>query len=600
MLATDWLLEGGGLCAAMLAAAATYLMVVAGSPPTSFYCIVVAAPYFAVRAATFIRREGVRPWLRRCGVPLLVAGGLAALSCYPSVRGTLEAMRSSQRAVRSFAYVAESPLPLAEWPGLFVRAGSGVQVYLGVPACMLAVFGALRWRARAEAAMFAALAIFGALLMVGPATPVLHWLYDYAAPFRLFRICVRYVFLVQVSVAMLAAYGFDAASRLRAPEPRVARAIGVALPLLAAAVVLAVTPLHPWRAVAELPDDLRWGWLGAGVTALLVAAAAWRPRFALAAGATTALIAALDLGSAAYRAGTLHPGRFDPATPGVSAEWVSRLDRDVDESRVFAEFGLAWRAGTRLGLRDLRGYLEPLAEQRVLDVYGAIAKAPGLLGLFNVRWLLHSGHPYHGVTHNFVKNADGVPGLTRREGAVYEVDPHAPYAYWVGGAVVESTALGAMRKLPELDRRGELVLAEEDVGEVPAALRAQHAPRVDANLEDRTLSSLRLSVDAPSEGYLVVNEGWFPGWVATVDGHDARVLRANAIMQAVEVSGGKHVVEMRFRPGYVLYPLALASLAWAGAVAWVLARRRSGTLCQSPENPALAVTVPAQTPPESP
>ncbi len=603
MLATDWLLEGGALPAAMLTAAATYLMVVSGSPPTAYYGVLVAAPYLAVRAATQARRDGLRPWLRRYGVPLLVAGALAALSCYPSVRGTYEAMRSSQRAVRSFEYVAESPLPVAEWMGLFLRAGSGVHVYLGVPACMLAIFGALRWRARAEAATFAGLAVFGALLMLGRATPLLHFLYDYAPPFRLFRICVRYVFVVQTAVAVLAAQGFEALPRLRTPDRAGLRAaaLAVGLPVVAAIGLLVLARVHPWRASPELADDVRDGWLAAGATVLLGALAVWRPRFAGAAGALVAALVAADLGAAASRAGTLRPGRFDPATPGVSAPWVARLQADTDQSRVFAEFGLAWRAGNRLALRDLRGYLEPLAEQRVLDVYAAIARSPALLGLFNVRWLLHSGHPYQGLSHNFVKSADGVPGIVRREGAVYEIEPRAPYAYWVGGAVVEPTVAAALRRLPELDRRGELVLAEEDTGPVPPARRAARAPRVDATLEGRTLSSLRFSVDAPADGYLVVNEAWFPGWVAEVDGRPARVVPANVMMQALEVGAGAHVVELRFRPGYVLVPLALAFAAWAGVIAWlVVLLRRRGTLCQREEDPAFAVTAHAPDPPRLP
>ena len=58
--------------------------------------------------------------------------------------------------------------------------------------------------------------------------------------------------------------------------------------------------------------------------------------------------------------------------------------------------------------------------QRVADVYAAIGAAPGLLSLFNVRWLLHSGHPALGMSHNFVKKTDGVAGLAHREGAVFE------------------------------------------------------------------------------------------------------------------------------------------------------------------------------------
>jgi hypothetical protein len=171
---------------------------------------------------------------------------------------------------------------------------------------------------------------------------------------------------------------------------------------------------------------------------------------------------------------------------------------------------------------------------------------------------------------NFIKFPDGVPGLVNREGAVYEFDDPAPYGYWVQGARVEQTTAGALDRLADLDPHGELVLAEEDVGPVPAERRMTHAPRVAAALESRTLSQLRFAVDAPAAGYVVVNEKWFPGWHATLDGQSAPILRGNVIMQAIEVPPGKHVVELRFRPGYLLYPLALAAFAWLATLAGIV------------------------------
>ncbi len=524
MLAIDALVEGGGLLAAMGVAGSTFLLVAAGSPPTAFYASLVAVPYFCVRAGLAARREGWRPWLARNGSFILLAAGLAGLSCYPTIRGTFEAMRMSVRAVRTFAYVSESPLPVRDWLGFFVRSASHTDVYVGLPLALLAAVGVARWRARAESILFATLAVTGVLLMFGSATPLLGWLYACAPPFRLFRICVRYVFLVQVAVSVLAAHGLEALSEL--------------------------------RSLRRAPPLVK------------------RAGFATAAGALLATAIAVDLGVTAQHGGVVHAGRFDPSSSVVPDAWLARMESEADTARIFDEFGLNWRAGTRLGLRDLRGYVEPLTMQRTADVYARIGTAPELLSLFNVRWLLHAAHPTLGMTHNFVRKADGVPGLVHREGAVFEFEDPAPVAYWVQGARVEATAEDAIARLTDLDRHGELVLAEEDVGTIAPERRIDHASRVPAVLESRTLSSLRLSVDAPRDGYLVVNEAWFPGWSATVDGESTPVLRGNVLMQALEVPAGKHVVELRFRPGYVLYPLAVAAFAWCAALAWALASLR--------------------------
>jgi hypothetical protein len=571
LLASDWLFEGGGTLAGIALAAATFLLVVAGSPPTAFYCVLVAVPYVCLRAVQVARRDGAGIVLARSAGPLVLAGALAALACYPSVRGTFEALRLSQRAVRTLAYVSEGPLPSAEWLGFLYRDGSHVFVYLGLPVIVLATIGFLRWPCRSEARLFGGLALLGFLLMLGGETPLLQLLFDTAPPFRLFRICSRYVFLVQVSAAVLAARGFEALSRLRDPGRKLAWARKLAAPLAAVAVLVAFA--WPRLKAPSSHDEARSLVLGGVVTLAFVLGATLRPRVAPALGAMMAFVVATDLGDATQRAGVLHEGRFDPRSSYVSSEWVQRFQAEVDQDRIFDEFGLAWRAGNRLGLRDLRGYLEPLALQRVLDVYAQLGKTPQVLGLFNVRWLLHAPHPVVGKTHNFIKSADSLTGITHRDGAVYEVVEHAPYAYWVQGTRVEHTAAAAIARLGALDRRGELVLAEEDVGPVAQEQRLEHAPRRDATLERRSFSSLRFAVDAPAAGYVVVNEVWFPGWRATVDGRETPILRGNAIMQALEVPAGRHVVELRFRPAYALYPLALAVLAWLAALGWVLGPR---------------------------
>ncbi len=576
MLSADWLIEGGAVFAAMGVAGSAFLVIVAGSPPTAFYCALVAVPYFCVRAGIVMRREGWRAWMSRSGRYVLLAGVLTALSCYPSVRGTFEAMRASVRAVRTFAYVSESPLPVREWLGLVLRGGSGVHVYVGLSSVMLAALGVARWRCRAESILFAALAFVGVLLMLGSETPLLGWLYRWAPPFRLFRICVRYVLLVQVSVSVLAAHGFEALREVRASRWTRVFAASLGLPLVLAIVLAIVAGTHV-AAAPRLAGDLRWMLLGAGITLLLAVVVAVRPALTMPLGALMATAIAVDLGVTAQRAGVLHAGRFDPSSRLVSDAWVARMGAEANTERIYDEFGLGWRAGSRLGLRDLRGYVEPLTMQRTADVYAAIGAAPEILSLFNVRWLLHSAHPVHGMSHNFVKKTDGVAELTHREGAVFEFESPAPVGYWVQGARVEATVADAVAHLTDLDRHGELIVAEEDVGAVAPERRIEHAPRVAASLESRTFSSMRLAIVAPDDGYLVINEAWFPGWQATIDGQPAPLLRGNVIMQALDVRAGSHVVELRFRPGYVLYPLLVALAGWMATLvwAWALSRRRT-------------------------
>jgi hypothetical protein len=57
-----------------------------------------------------------------------------------------------------------------------------------------------------------------------------------------------------------------------------------------------------------------------------------------------------------------------------------------------------------------------------------------------------------------------------------------------------------------------------------------------------------VEVDAAEPGVLVLHDAFYPGWVVEVDGKPARMLRANVLFRAVEVSEGHHHVAFRYAP----------------------------------------------------
>jgi hypothetical protein len=92
--------------------------------------------------------------------------------------------------------------------------------------------------------------------------------------------------------------------------------------------------------------------------------------------------------------------------------------------------------------------------------------------------------------------------------------------------------------------------------------------------------SVSATVEAPGPALLVVSQYFYPGWQATVDGHAAPVVQADAVLQGVTVPSGTHRVVLRFspRPYRLGRDLSVASvvvlltlLGVAGAQAW---RRR--------------------------
>lgn len=69
-------------------------------------------------------------------------------------------------------------------------------------------------------------------------------------------------------------------------------------------------------------------------------------------------------------------------------------------------------------------------------------------------------------------------------------------------------------------------------------------------------------------GWLVVREGWYPGWTATVNGAETPVLRVDHAFRAVRVPAGDARVEFVYRPRSFLVGAVMSALSALLALAW--------------------------------
>ncbi|NDB21495.1 MAG: hypothetical protein EB020_11550, partial [Proteobacteria bacterium] len=60
--------------------------------------------------------------------------------------------------------------------------------------------------------------------------------------------------------------------------------------------------------------------------------------------------------------------------------------------------------------------------------------------------------------------------------------------------------------------------------------------------------TVNLTVDARTESVLVLNDLYYPGWEATLDGNPTQIYRANYLFRAVIVPQGQHIIEYTYRP----------------------------------------------------
>ena len=99
-----------------------------------------------------------------------------------------------------------------------------------------------------------------------------------------------------------------------------------------------------------------------------------------------------------------------------------------------------------------------------------------------------------------------------------------------------------------------------------------------------------VDVTAPAAGLVLIRIPWDPHWTATVDGHPAQDIKADAFLQAVPVPAGRHVVRIAYRDGSVglgllLGFLFLAVILGSAIVLRVRGRRGAGKHA-APRKPA--------------
>jgi hypothetical protein len=100
------------------------------------------------------------------------------------------------------------------------------------------------------------------------------------------------------------------------------------------------------------------------------------------------------------------------------------------------------------------------------------------------------------------------------------------------------------------------------------------AASVDARVLQDDPEKVRISVEAPRHGWVVLADSFAPGWSARVDGQPADLLRADLLFRAVEVPYGRHEVEMIYRPASVFIGAGLSACGLALLGIWVARPRQ--------------------------
>lgn len=544
--------------AAWLALAAG-LVLLGGHPPTALHVLGAAAAY-----AGFLYK-GAKPRYAPWTLAALLGGAMLAA---PALLPFVEYHGLSSTAASSHGLARwGTRLPLWELLHLVMPLASGSPAlggevlagmfrlgpesnfveraaWTGLVPLALAALALLRRRPGRETAFHAGLAAFGLAAALG--APPLPWLWK-LLPGLSSANPTRLIVLWTFGVAVLA--GLGAETRIEDLEKTAAEKTQAAVWVAAVGVGLLYWAVA-WTVLEEL--ELSESLFSGMVFALFMAECAAVSRVLRKRDGAVGLTALFLLVPALGVNPSAPASTFYPAHASIAA-----LKAAAGDGRAFAlgravepDLGMPFR------LRDARG--RDFATPRLYEEL-----ATGRAGDFDF-WAGGSALPANprlfaiGAVAATEKNVAGVPGdwvNVHRDGLyVFKNPKPAPRALFVPSAA--AGGLAAVRAAG-FDPEKTAVLD----GVAASAGKSKGTAKIVA---DRP-NSVAVEVDSDGPGWLVLLDGWFPGWEATVNGRPAELLRADHAYRAVRVDGGRSLVRFDYRPlpfkaGLILAGLALAAI----------------------------------------
>ncbi len=450
--------------------------------------------------------------------------------------------------------------------GLRVSWGETI-AYVGVVPLVLSAFG---WRARPRLLPPSTWLVIGALGLLFAMDDLTHLksLTDRILPLQgVFRSPARYVFFVYFALSVLASFGM---TRLEADAVRVGRSMRrVLLGATTLLAVAALTLLSASHAVASwelarfpLPQSL--GALLTERPLSVEAVASWAVRYTgveLLKASTWFAVATWGVAMAGTRRGR---------TPRFV--WILFTVTAADLGTVAWPFLRSLASPERVYAVDL-DHLRPLAgttTRIVVDGDRLLAGGRNVPLLARVRsfdgydvfLLAHYGRVaatlggpdqdrrLGALAVSMRLARDLTPGAGRGRWRLEPISPSVPYAYWTDRGIVVTNDDDALARLPSiLDTHPPAVLVT--AGDLrgpapPAALEPAPPARVELRRDEPGRIVVRVS--SARRGWLILNECWYPGWRATVDGTTTPIHRVNVAVQGIEVPAGTHVVEFHYAP----------------------------------------------------
>jgi hypothetical protein len=443
---------------------------------------------------------------------------------------------------------------------------------------------------------FVLLLIGGVLLAMGRYTPLYQVVVQFFPGFGLFRIPARWLVVVNLALAILAGFGLESLNRRGLSRRQLGGVLLVCAALVAVIALVWVFHSDLPALTGRWPDSAREWYetlLNKGFTTSSAYADRWvrsrivgltTPVFLLVANiVVTAIVFALyatrrvstnnfdrliiivlsvDLIVAGGT--TINPTQPDSWWRQLSGGARHVLDRGGQE-RVFPlGMGSERLAVSHLGhyfpsvyqVRSAGGHGSSLMLQRTQDFLDR-AHPVQAIRVLGVRFILTEGRMGADAAATYpIAYSDDTS-------VVYENLTPIPRAYLVHNVIRAVSPEQALQffETANLDPLDTVVLESEMDLPRTVGTSADSTAIVAGETTQRTV----IDVNAAADGFLVLSDTYYPGWVATLDDRSAPIYRANYVGRAVFVPAGRHTVVFEYSPlsfsiGIGLFSLALLAL----------------------------------------
>jgi hypothetical protein len=439
---------------------------------------------------------------------------------------------------------------------LFPGAASygDVRPFLGAAAVFLAVLGGvLLWRERQDR-WVAVLALVSAVYALGAVSPLHGVMYSIVPVLGKARLPVRALLLYNLAAAVLAAFGLEALIKKR--SEKWIRRIAIAAGLWGAFVLAGST----WRMILGYALEDRV-WLNgicacaAAAVFLAVQKGVLGPRSA----------PAILLGLALTELTPLSTGAFPHVREGGQVKFAGLLARDRD----IAEFLRGRQGVQRVVVNDSDIPANFGDWHRIEMLQGYVAGVPENLR----RQGLHTERirQLAGVTHYIGRKPESpeqVELYTGGSGVKVYSNPGAMPRAWVVHEVEQEPAF--WRLALKMQKAG-FDFRKRALVEGPAPKLEECNGTEDLKMVRRNTDRITVEAELGCRGLLILNDAYYPGWRVKVDGKPGEVIEVYGFLRGVVVEGGRHTIDMIYRPVSIvggacltLGGLLLVAAVWVG------------------------------------